>query len=595
MSRDFNIRGQKKRSVVIQNRGCILGDLMPRPTVFSILRPVLAVFLIHAPGPAVQSHAVPAVDLLLINAHVITAGRTRKVAEAIAVQGDRITWVGTTFEARRRFPNASETIDLHGATVLPGLIDAHVHLLALGQSLLRLNLKDVADENEAVALVKQRVANAATGEWIVGWGWDEGKWAARYPDNQKLSEVSPNNPVFLVGLHSFAAWANKKALELSGVSRDTKDPGNGSILRDEKTGEPTGILLNRAQELVEKQIPPLSLDQAEKAIELAARECVRNGLTSVHDARVSPIMLQAFRELIRQGRMPLRIYAILDGADSALVKEWLARGPEVDPDHRLTIRSFKLFADGALGSRGAALLEPYSDMPQSKGVFATPEAEIYELTRQSMQKGFQVCTHAIGDAANRMTLDAYARALKESPTNSDSRMRIEHAQVLAPADIPRFAKLGVIPSMQPTHCTSDMAWAEKRVGAQRIKGAYAWRSLLSTGIHLPLSSDFPGETLNPFYGIYAALTRQDPNGNPARGWYPEQRLTLTEALRGYTIEAAYSEFEEKTKGTIERGKLADLTVIEQNITRLKPREILSVRVLKTFVGGKMVYDSGQSK
>jgi len=479
--------------------------------------------------------------------------------------------------------------------VLPGLIDAHVHLLALGQSLLRLNLKDVADETQAVAMVKQRAAEAAAGEWIVGWGWDEGKWAAHYPDNRALSDASPNNPVFLVGLHSFAAWANKRALELSGVSRDTKDPENGKILRDEKTGEPTGILLNRAQELVEKKIPPMSLDQTEKAIELAANECVRNGLTSVHDARVSPLMLQAFRELIRQGRMPLRIYAILDGADSTLVSEWLAHGPEVDSQHRLTIRSFKLFADGALGSRGAALLEPYSDAPQSKGVVTTPETAIYELTRQSLRKGFQVTTHAIGDAANRVTLDAYERALKESPANRDSRLRVEHAQVLAQADIPRFAKLGIIPSMQPTHCTSDMPWAEKRVGPERIRGAYAWRSLLSTGVHLPLSSDFPGETLNPFYGIYAALTRQDPNGNPASGWYPEQRLTLAEALRGYTIEAAYSEFEEQAKGSIQKGKLADLTVIEQDLSRLKPREILSIRVLKTFVGGKMVFDSGHSR
>jgi len=306
-------------------------------------------------------------------------------------------------------------------------------------------------------------------------------------------------------------------------------------------------------------------------------------------------MLQAFRELIRQGRMPLRIYAILDGADSTLVSEWLAHGPEVDSQHRLTIRSFKLFADGALGSRGAALLEPYSDAPQSKGVVTTPETAIYELTRQSLQKGFQVATHAIGDAANRMTLDAYERALKESPANRNSRLRLEHAQVLAQADIPRFAKLGIIPSMQPTHCTSDMPWAEKRVGPERIRGAYAWRSLLSTGVHLPLSSDFPGETLNPFYGIYAALTRQDPNGNPANGWYPEQRLTLAEALRGYTIEAAYSEFEEQAKGSIQKGKLADLTVIEQDLSRLKPREILSIRVLKTFVGGKMVFDSGHSR
>ena len=533
----------------------------------------------------------PVVDLLLLNAHVITMNPSQPEMQAIAVQGDRIAWVGSDSKARQLFASASRAIDLHGATVLPGLIDAHVHLVSLGQSLLRLNLKDVGDEAEAIARVKERVASAAPNEWILGWGWDEGRWASHYPTNRALSDVSPNNPVFLVGLHGFAAWANEKALQLAGITKETKDPENGKILRDEKSGEPTGILLNRAQTLVETHIPPMTLEQTKKAVELAARECVRNGLTSVHDARVSPIMLNAFRDLIREDRLPLRIYAILDGADRVLVNEWLAREPELDPRHRLTIRSFKLFADGALGSRGAALLQPYSDAPQLKGVITTPEAELYQLTRRSLEKGFQVCTHAIGDAANRMTLDAYARALGEFPQARDPRLRIEHAQLLAPTDIPRFTKLGVIPSMQPTHATSDMTWAEQRVGPQRIKGAYAWRSLLVTGVHLPLSSDFPGETLNPFYGIYAALTRQDPSGNPAGGWYPEQRLTLNEALRGYTIEAAYAEFEEQAKGSIETGRLADFTVISRDINRLAAKEILSIHVLKTFIGGKLVYDA----
>ena len=528
-------------------------------------------------------------DLLLFNANVVTMNPRQPALEAIAIEQDRIAWVGSNEEAQRMFGKV-RSIDLHGATVLPGIIDAHTHLIELGKSLLRLNLKDVASEREAVERVKKRVVSAAPNEWILGWGWDEGKWAAAYPDNRALSEASPNNPVLLTGLHSYAAWANKKALQLAGVSKETRDPENGKILRDAKTGEPTGILLNRAQELVEKHVPPMSLEQTKNAIELAAEECVRNGLTSVHEARVSREMVQAFRELSNEGRLPLRIYVMLDAGDPALVKEWLARGPEIDPRHWLTIRAFKLFADGALGSRGAALLEPYSDAPGTKGVITTPEAEIHGLTRSSLQKGFQVCTHAIGDAANRSTLDAYEQALREVPQARDVRLRIEHAQVVALEDIPRFAKLGVIPSMKPTHCTSDMGWAEKRLGPQRIKGAYAWRSLLQTGAHLPLSSDFPGETLNPFYGIYAALTRQDPHGNPPGGWYPEQRLTLDEALRGYTTEAAYAEFEENTKGSIETGKLADFTVISNDITRLSPKEILSVRVLKTLVGGKVVYD-----
>ena len=546
----------------------------------TLLLPINALFA-QSPNP----------DLLLLNAHIVTMNDKQPSAEAIAIQGDRIAWVGSADEAKRLYPKPSRTIDLQGATVLPGLIDAHTHLINLGESLTRLNLKDVPTEKEIVDRVKQRAASAAPGEWILGWGWDEGKWASNYPTNQALSAATPNNPVFLVGLHTFAAWANQRALELAGVTKDTKDPENGKILHDEKTGEPTGILLNHAQELVAKKIPPMTVVQAKRAMQLAARECVRNGLTSIHEAKVTPLELQAFRELVQEGRMPLRVYGMLDGADKNLVDEWLKRGPEIDPYHRLTIRSFKLFADGALGSRGAALLEPYSDAPQTKGLMTTPEPAIYDLTRRALQAGFQVCTHAIGDAANRSTLDAYAQAEKEVPNAHDPRLRIEHAQVLSPEDIPRFTKLGVIASMQPTHATSDMPWAEKRLGPERIKGAYAWRSVKNSGAHLPLSSDFPGETLNPFYGIYAAITRQDPQGNPPGGWHPEQRLTLDEALHGYTVEAAYAEFEETNKGSIEKGKLADLTVISQDLTKISPSEILSIRVLKTFVGGKIAYDA----
>ncbi len=538
-------------------------------------------------GPAWAQSTRP--DLLLLNARVITMNPQQPAAQAIAITSERITWVGDDVEARRLFPGA-RTLDMRGATVLPGLIDAHTHLMNLGQSLLRLNLKDVPNEHQAVAMVKERVASTAPGEWILGWGWDEGKWASHYPDNEALSAVSPRNPVYLVGLHGYAAWANKRALEIAGVTRDTKDPDNGKILHDDKTGEPTGILVNHAQELVQKHVPQPTLEQAKRAIELAARDCARNGLTSVHEAQVTPVMLQAFRELLREGRMPIRLYVMLDGANAALVEEWLRRGPEIDPQHHLTIRAFKLFADGALGSRGAFMLTPYSDAPQTKGIVTTPETQIHSLSRRSLQRGFQVCTHAIGDAANRMTLDAYARALQELPAR-DARFRIEHAQVLSAEDIPRFAKLGIIASMQPVHATSDMPWAEQRIGPERIKGAYAWRSLLQTGARLALGSDFPGETLNPFYGIYAAVTRQDPRGAPAGGWYPDQRMTLDQALRGYTINAAYAEFEENAKGSIAPGKLADLTVIATEITKVAPQEMLSVRVLKTMVGGKFVYDS----
>jgi predicted amidohydrolase YtcJ len=533
---------------------------------------------------------VAAPDLVLFNANVITMDPQHPSAEAIGIKGENIVWIGSTAEARR-FGAAAQRIDLHGATVLPGIIDAHGHLLSLGQSLLRLNLKGVATEGEVVTRVKEKAATTPAGEWIQGWGWDEGQWAAHYPGNERLSEISPRNPVYLVGLHGFAAWANKRALELAGISRDTLDPANGKIVRDEKTGEPTGVLLNHAQDLVAKKIPPLTLELAKKAIALAARECLRNGLTEVHDAQVTPLMLNAFRALFQEQQMPLRIYAMLDGADKNLVDEWLRRGPEIDSDYRLRVRAFKLFADGALGSRGASLLQPYSDALQTKGVITTSEEDVYNLTRRSLQRGFQVCTHAIGDAANHSVLDAYARALRDVPEARDPRLRIEHAQVLAPEEIPRFARLGVIASMQPVHATSDMPWAEKRLGPERIQGAYAWRWVLATKAHVPFSSDFPGETLNPFYGIYAGITRQDPEGNPPGGWYPQQKATLDEALRGYTQEAAFAGFEESVKGSIEPGKLADLTVIDKDITKLEPKDILSIRVVKTFVAGKIVYEA----
>lgn len=556
-----------------------------------------------APIPTALTQTAAKADLLLLNAHIITMNSRQPAAEAVAIKDGRIAWVGSTAEAKTLFGNAGETLDLGGATVLPGIIDAHAHLMSLGESFLKLDLKGVATPQEVARRVKEKASTLKSGEWILGWGWDEGKWAANYPTHELLTEAAPTNPVFLTGLHSFAAWANKRALLVAAINKDTRDPENGKIIRDEKTGEPTGILINRAQDLVASHVSPLDLDAVKIALELAARECVRNGLTSVHEARVTPIMLQAFREMVKKGRLPLRVYAMLDGANPALIDEWLKRGPELDPQHRLTIRSVKVFADGALGSRGAALFEPYTDAPNTKGMITTSEAGVYDLTRRCLARGFQVATHAIGDAANHQVLDAYEKALKQAPGaasgtsasasvgGNDARLRIEHAQVLAAADIPRFAELGVIASMQPTHCTSDMAWAEKRIGPARIKGAYAWRSVLKTGAHVPISSDFPGETLNPFYGIYAAVTRQDPQGKPDGGWYPDQRMTVEEALRGYTVEAAYAEFEEKEKGSIEQGKLADLIVISNDPTKVAPAELLRTAVLKTFINGKLVYSA----
>jgi predicted amidohydrolase YtcJ len=527
-------------------------------------------------------------EVLVINAHLVTMDSRRPSAQAMAIAGDRIVWVGETDDARRRFPDASP-IDVAGATVIPGIIDAHTHLLPLGESLLKLNLHDLPDESAIVERVRRQAASTPRGQWILGWGWDEGKWAANYPNNAELSAATPDHPVFLAGLHTFAGWANARALAIAGITRTTENPEHGEIVRDPRTGTPTGILTNHAQQLVTRHIPKLSVEQTKRALALAAEEAVRHGLTSLHEAQVSRPTIQAFRELVQEGRLPVRVSIMLDGADRGLVDEWLARGPEVDPRHRLTVRTVKIFADGALGSRGAALLEAYSDDPATRGLFTTPGDVVYDVTRRSLARGFQVATHAIGDAANRQVLDAYERALREVNTR-DARLRVEHAQVLAPDDLPRFAKLGVVASMQPSHCTSDMGWAEKRVGPARIRGAYAWRSVLATGAHLSLSSDFPGETLNPFHGIYAAVTRQTPDGEPPGGWHPEERLSLDEALRGYTQEAAYAEHAERDKGSLEAGKLADFLVLSADITKLSPKELLALRVLRTYVGGKLVFE-----
>ena len=367
-------------------------------------------------------------DLVLLNAQVVTMNEKQPLATAVAISGGRISWVGETSEAGQRFAGA-RTLDLSRATVLPGIIDAHTHLLSLGESLLKLNLKDAATPEQAAERVRERARSAAPGQWILGWGWDEGAWAAHYPTHQILSEAAPDNPVLLTGLHSFASWVNRKALQAAGITRDTKDPPNGKIIRD-VSGEPTGVLTDRAQALVSRLVPPPTREETKRAIAIAAEECLRHGLTSLHEARVSAADLDAYRELIREGKLRLRIYAMLDGANAALIDEWLKHGPEIDrAANRLTVRCVKVFADGALGSRGAALFEPYSDAPDRKGVVTTPEPELYRMTRRCLEAGFQVATHAIGDAANHFVLNAYERALKETHA-SGARLRIEHAQVL---------------------------------------------------------------------------------------------------------------------------------------------------------------------
>jgi predicted amidohydrolase YtcJ len=528
-------------------------------------------------------------DTIYINGHVVTMDTKNPEVQAFAVKQGKILSIGTSEEIASAFPEA-DVVDLERKTVMPGIIESHGHLLSLGQSFLELNVEGIKTPEEVVIKVKERVENTPAGEWITGWGWDEGAWAKNYPTNQELSAISPENPVYLRGLHGFACWANDKALDVAGIDKDTPNPENGVIIKDSTTGKPTGILTNRAQDLLTQHIPPMTLTQMEKALKLALEECTRYGLTSIHEARTTTRMLEAFRSLKDKGELKSRIYVMLDWTENELIETYYQSGPILDPDHLLTIRCIKIFVDGALGSRGAAMLEPYSDAPDEKGLVVTPEEDVYRLSKRALQSGLQVAIHAIGDFANRITLNAFQRALEENPDVKDHRFRLEHAQVVALEDIPKFAPLGVVLSMQPPHATSDMPWAETRVGPERIKGAYAWRSFWDSGVHMTLNSDFPGETLDPFVGMYIAMTRQTPEGIPEGGWYPEQCLQRDEVLKAYTVEAAYSGFEEDNKGKIIPGMLADFIVISGDILRIPVKEFLNIKVEKTYLGGELIYE-----
>lgn len=550
--------------------------------------PVLGIglFLLWGCGDTLRD---PQAEQIYINGHILTMEDAFPEMEAMAVGAGRIVSIGTTEELQALHPQA-EVIDLAGRTVMPGIIESHGHLLSLGQSFLELNLEGLTSPEEVVRRVAERVQETPEGEWIIGWGWDDGAWAKDYPDNQELSRISPHNPVFLKSLHGFAGWANSLALEQAGIMAATPEPPQGEILRDAETGRPTGILTNEAQGLLTQHIPRLGPDQVEKALELAITECLQYGLTSLHEARTTQIMLDALQSLKTQGRLQSRIYVMLDWTEEELLERYFREGPEIDPDFMLTIRCIKIFVDGALGSRGAALLEPYSDAPGEIGLVVTPEDRVYELTRRSLNKRLQVAVHAIGDRANRITLDAFSRAIQDVPGVKDHRLRVEHAQVVSTEDIPRFSPLNLVLSMQPPHCPSDMPWVETRIGPERVMRAYAWRSILDTGVHMTLNSDFPGETLDPFVGMHAAMTRQSPEGKPEGGWYLEQCLTRDEVLKAYTTEAAYSEFAEDLKGKLLPGMLADFIVLSDDILTIPAVEFLSLRVEETYVGGERVYE-----
>jgi predicted amidohydrolase YtcJ len=548
--------------------------LSAEDAILSFMLPILA-FL--AAGWAAQ-----VADLAVTGARIYTGNPADPVAAELAVKDGRILAVGPS--VAKYIGPATRRIDAGGATVVPGLIDSHVHMRGLGESLEVLDLRHARSAAEIARQVQQAAASRKPGEWIRGRGWDQTAWdgSREFPSERLLSEAAPGHPVFLVRVDGHAAWVNRSALDAAGITTATPDPPGGKLLRD-SAGKPTGVLIDRAQDLVRRHIPPATPDQTRERIARAARECARFGLTSVHDAGVGPEDLDAYRDLIARKQLPVRVYAMI-GGDGPLWRTCLDRGPELG--EFLTIRSIKLVADGALGSRGAALQEPYSDDPGNRGLLILDRARIERVAREAVARGFQVNTHAIGDRANRDVLDAYASALGGK---NDRRFRVEHAQVVAPGDFDLFARYSVIASIQSTHATSDMRWAEARLGPKRVTGAYAWRRFLSLGIAVANGSDFPVEDPNPLWGFYAAVTRQDHDAHPEGGWFPDQRMTREEALKSWTLGGAYAAFEEKAKGSLEPGKLADFVLLSRDIMKVPPAEILKTEVRMTVLGGEVVY------
>ncbi len=530
------------------------------------------------------------VEAIYFNGKIYTMNAAKPVVEALSVGGGRIIAAGGSQELLAGRSSDVRAIDLGGRTVIPGLTDAHAHFLGFAQACAWLDLVGTSSLEDMLARVAARGVGERGGAWILGRGWDQNDWPdTRYPDKAALDSIAPGNPVYLVRVCGHAAYVNSRALRLAGVTKETPDPAGGRIMRD-GAGEPTGILIDDAMDLASKLIPPPTRERKRELLVAAAGKCLAAGLVGVHEMGISAEELSLYRELYSENALPFRITAYLSSGDPEIRRLLDSGLPRGSVDGRFLIAGVKFLADGSLGARSAALLDDYSDDPGNKGIFTKDREELYGEILRCHEKGIQAAVHAIGDAAVREVLDIYERILSERPS-SGMRHRIEHAQVVSPEDIPRFAALGVLPSMQFTHCTSDMQWAQARLGPERIKGAYAWRSFIRAGSRLPGGSDFPVESINPFLGIYAAVTRMDLSGKPEGGWLSEQRLTVEEAVRAFTVDAAYAVHAENDAGTLAPGKLADFIVISDDVFSMKPQEIPKMKVFATILGGEVVYRS----
>lgn len=506
---------------------------------------------------------------------------------ALVVDEGRVVAVGQRQSLVAKHPKANQ-IDLQGAQLLPGLIDGHGHVVGLGLSLMQVDLRGAKSAKQAAERVQQYASNNPEDSWIKGRGWNQVLWPGKaFPTRADLDVISADKPIWLRRIDGHAGWANSKALQLAGITKETQAPAGGEIIRD-KSGEPTGILVDNAMDLLEQHIPPLSLAETEKAIILATNKLASVGLTSVHDAGISATMYQAYQRLHQQQRLPIRIYAMLSAQEPQL-PQLLAKGKITPKDDILSIRSIKISSDGALGSRGAALKAPYSDKPGHHGLMLLSEDKLASLYKQALAADFQINVHAIGDKANSVVLDLFEQL--DGKHSGGHRHRIEHAQVVSVDELSRFKKIGVIASMQATHATSDKNMAGDRLGKQRLKGAYAWRTLLDDEVKIVGGSDFPIEYANPFYGLHASVTRQDRDNQPAGGWFPDQSMTLTEALVSFTTDAAYGAFQEDKLGSLEVGKWADFILVDKNVAAISPSQLWQPDVMATYVAGKAIYYS----
>ncbi|MFY0592637.1 amidohydrolase [Roseivirga sp.] len=546
-------------------------------------------------------------DKVFINGTVYTVDAENSTTQAVAVKGGMITAVGSTEEISKLVGKNTKIIDLLGRAMTPGFIESHAHLMGIGYNKLELDLMYVKTYDELVEKVAEAVDKAAPGQWITGRGWHQDKWIEKpkvmengFQTHDQMSAVSPDNPVYLRHASGHASFANAKAMELAGVNRLSieslsGDVEGGEIIKD-KLGNPTGVFTERASSLVGKLVPAETEERAEQALEMAIQELLEKGITSFHDAGSGQAFIDRLLRFKEQGKLKVRQYVMLTGRQPELLEEWYKKGPMVDPDHMVTVRSIKLNCDGALGPRGAWLLEEYTDRPDHFGHETLPIETVNEVSEKALASGFQVCSHAIGDRANREILDRYEASFKKYPNinSKDVRFRIEHAQHLNGDDIARFGEMGIIAAMQAVHMSSDRPWAIDRLGKARIEeGAYVWQKLLQSGAKIINGTDAPVEPVDPLPSFFASVARKTLKGLPEGGFEPDQSMSRDEALRSFTLDAAFGEFDEDFKGSIEVGKAADFTVFDKNIMTVPEMEILDTKVAMTIIAGEIMYDSGK--